>query len=198
MATPPSPKAALRATARGVRRELQPTDRREASAAACARLLGLPELRPARVVALYARHGDEIDPAGMILLLEGRGVTTAFPRMRDHELELVVATDLGQLVEGYRGVREPVGPPLDLAAVDAIVAPGVAFDLDGGRLGQGGGHYDRLLAQLSSGCLRIGLCFSCQLVPRVPRDDHDEPVDLVVTEHAVHRTGARRVDNSLA
>jgi 5-formyltetrahydrofolate cyclo-ligase len=76
---------------------------------------------------------------------------------------------------------------VDPAVVDAAVLPGVAFDPRGGRLGAGGGHYDRLLARLPTETTRIGVGFACQLVPHVPTEPHDQRVEVVVTEASVHR-----------
>lgn len=184
-------KAALRAAALAARRELGDETRALAAAAVTARLLGLPELHGAATVLLYAATREELDVTGVVVPLRERGTRTLFPRVRDRELDLVAADDLSRLEPGYRGVREPVGPAIDPEVVDAVVVPGVAFDPHGGRLGHGGGHYDRLLARLPEDCVRIGTCFACQVVPNVPRDEHDAPVDLVVTERAVYRTGGR-------
>ena len=152
----------------------------------------LPEVWRAGVVALYAAMAEEIDPSGAVPLLRDRGIRTLFPRVRGEHLDLAEASDPHALPGGFRGIREPTGPAIDPGVVDVAILPGVAFDLDGGRLGHGGGHYDRLLPLLPDDTVRIGLGFSCQVVPRVPREDHDALVDLVVTDHAVHRTGARR------
>jgi 5-formyltetrahydrofolate cyclo-ligase len=184
-------KAALRRAARAARAELSRGERELASAAAVARLASLPELRPTHHVALYAASSDELDLAGLVEVLRRRRVETLFPRVRADDIELVRASDLRTLVLGYRGVAEPPGPAIDLEIVDAVLLPGVAFDPVGGRLGQGGGHYDRLLRRLPAHVLRIGVGFACQLVPRVPRAPHDEVVDLVVTDRAVYRTRAR-------
>lgn len=71
-----------------------------------------------------------------------------------------------------------VGP----TALDVVIVPGLAFTADGYRLGQGGGHYDRFLPRLRPGCRTIGVCFAEQLVDRLPVEDHDVPVDVVVTD----------------
>lgn len=188
-----SVKTALRSSARSARRGMDDDERRAASDAAVARLLGLPELRRAGTVLLYAPLREEADPAtGALPLLRQRGIRTLFPRVRGGDLELVACDDLTSLTSGYRGIREPVGgPTIDPEVVDVAVVPGVAFDVVGGRLGQGGGHYDRLLQFLPDDCVRIGFCFSCQVVPFVPCEPHDEPVDIVVTQRATYRTRAR-------
>jgi 5-formyltetrahydrofolate cyclo-ligase len=180
-------KAALRTTALRARRNLEPGDRHRAAEAVARRLAGLRELSRTRCVALFAAMPEELDPSAIVPVLVQRGARTLFPRVRDDRLELVAATDLLTLRLGYRGVREPAGPAIDPSVVDAALVPGVAFDVRGGRLGHGGGHYDRLLAELPDDCVTIGVCFACQVVPQVPREDHDRDVDIVVTEAGVHR-----------
>lgn len=184
-------KAALRRATRMARDQQSGPQRHLAAAAAVARLRRLPELRRAHVVALYAAHGAELDVGVLVEDLRDRGATTALPRVQDHDLALVATTAATPLEVGYRGVAEPRGRRVDLASVEVIVVPGLAFDPVGGRLGQGGGHYDRLLASLPAGTVRIGVGYACQLVPRVPCEPHDAVVDIVVTDRAVHRTDAR-------
>lgn len=186
-------KARLRGSAADARRRLTPAQRAEASAAIVDRLLRQPELQRPGHVLLYAAMSEEADLARVVGPLRERGVRTLFPRVRGDQLEVVAASDLLTLQLGYRGVREPSGPRIDTEVVDVAVVPGVAFDPHGGRLGHGGGHYDRLLAQLPEDTLRVGVCFACQVVPRVPRAAHDEPVDVVITERARYRTQAREL-----
>lgn len=183
----------LRSSALDARRQLSDAERRDASAAVVDRLLHQPTLQRPGHVLLYAAMHDEVDLAGIVGPLRSRGVRTLFPRVAGDRLELVAASDLRTLQLGYRGVREPSGPRVDPGVVDVAVVPGVAFDPHGGRLGHGGGHYDRLLEQLREDGVRIGVCFACQLVPRVPRATHDEPVDVVVTDRARYHTGAREL-----
>lgn len=171
------------------RRALSESERRGRSAAACDRLAGLPELAAAEIVALYAALPDEADPGPARDALERTGCRIALPRVSDAGTLVIVGAD-GELAPGYRGVLEPAGEPLPVEAIDVIVVPGVAFDRDGGRLGRGGGHYDRLLASVTASTTSIGLAFSFQLVEHVPVLDHDQPVDVIVTdEEVVRRTG---------
>lgn len=85
------------------------------------------------------------------------------------------------------GVHEPLAdsPVLPAHQLDVIVLPGVAFDGRGGRLGRGGGYYDRFLADSRVRALRIGACFCEQFVPEVPMEEHDGTVDRVVTADGV-------------
>lgn len=180
-------KKALRRTALLARQSLPEERRRDAAERVVERLFAMGPVRRARTVLLYAGATDEVDVTGIVPMLRDAGTRTLFPRVRGDHLDLVTASDVLSLTLGYRGIREPVGPAIDPSVVDVAIVPGVAFDVHGGRLGQGGGHYDRLLADLSEDALTIGVCFACQVVPRVPREAHDLPVDVVVTEAGVHR-----------
>ena len=95
-------------------------------------------------------------------------------------LRSLVATEVRR-----HGVREPVAADDPAPAPAAVLVPGVAFDAAGGRLGRGGGFYDRSLAALPAGVRLIGVCFACQLVERVPREPHDALVHAVVTERGI-------------
>lgn len=180
-------KQALRDAADAARRSLTDDQRRRASAEAVTRLAGLPELSGARTVLLYAATDTELDPTGLTDALGRRDVRTLYPRVRGEDLELVAAASRSRLSLGYRGILEPTGPAVDPAVVDVALVPGSAFDPHGRRLGRGGGHYDRLLGRLADTATTVGLCFSCQMVPAVPTEAHDVPVDVVVTERAVYR-----------
>ena len=82
----------------------------------------------------------------------------------------------------HRDALLVVPGPLDPGELDVVVVPGVAFTANGHRLGQGGGHFDRFLPRLRSGCLRVGVCFREQLVDDVPSEPHDVVLDAVVSD----------------
>jgi 5-formyltetrahydrofolate cyclo-ligase len=84
-------------------------------------------------------------------------------------------------------MKDRQGKPADL---DVVVLPGIAFDRQGGRLGQGKGYYDRLLADVSSKCTLIGLAFDVQLVEEVPMEPHDVRLDILITESDLYRRSA--------
>jgi 5-formyltetrahydrofolate cyclo-ligase len=68
-----------------------------------------------------------------------------------------------------------------LDEIDCVVMPGVAFSQDGLRLGRGGGYYDSTLVRMPRAA-RIGVAFDVQVLPALPREPHDAPLDAVVTE----------------
>jgi 5-formyltetrahydrofolate cyclo-ligase len=77
-----------------------------------------------------------------------------------------------------------------VGTLDFVLVPGLGFDARGGRLGNGGGFYDRLLAAMPATAARVAAAFSAQLVETVPMGTHDQYVDLIVTEG--ERLSARR------
>jgi 5-formyltetrahydrofolate cyclo-ligase len=73
-----------------------------------------------------------------------------------------------------------------------VLVPGLAFDADGHRLGYGLGYYDRTITALreAGDLLAIGVAYAAQLIEAVPREDHDQPLDLIVTENGIFVPGA--------
>jgi len=188
-------KAALLAKA-DLRRELRarvaqvyPRDghgeaRREAhSQAIRAALRGHPAWRKARMICAFLPLGSE--PRIAPLWEEESEAAFCFPRPRGEELELVKISGPELLRRADWKMNLPeldTAPVLPLEAVDLLLVPGIAFALDGGRLGRGGGYYDRLLARKSPGTLAVGVCFGAQIVGDLPRELHDLRVDAIVTE----------------
>jgi 5-formyltetrahydrofolate cyclo-ligase len=91
------------------------------------------------------------------------------------------------LAPGYRGIPEPGSDAalVPAASVDVFAVPGVLFGRDGSRLGRGGGHYDRLLAEARPEALRVGVCYSDRVRAELPVEAWDQPVDLIITEQGV-------------
>jgi 5-formyltetrahydrofolate cyclo-ligase len=102
-------------------------------------------------------------------------------------LEFVEVEAFEGLVRGRYGVLEPAAerPARSIRATGLVLAPGIAFDLRGGRLGRGAGYYDRALAPIGKrrdGPRFVGVAFDLQIVDRVPMQRHDVFMDAVVTE----------------
>jgi 5-formyltetrahydrofolate cyclo-ligase len=107
-------------------------------------------------------------------------------------LDLHSIADLDRdVVPGHLDIPEPRAecPQVPRDAIDFVLVPGVAFDLDGRRLGYGGGYYDRLLPLLVPRAARVAGAFDIQIVERVPAAAHDVRVDTIVTEsRTIERT----------
>jgi len=183
-------KRELRTRLLAVRLRLPPQEREEAALQAAEHLQGLAEFGSARTVALYSPLGSEIDPGSISARAAATGKRVLYPRVVPNERRLVFAACPPEdLVAGPLGTREPPpqAPTVPLASIDLVVVPGLAFDSAGRRLGRGRGFYDTTLAALGQGTLRVGLAFELQIIPVVPHEPHDSPLDVVVTERRVMR-----------
>jgi 5-formyltetrahydrofolate cyclo-ligase len=173
---------------------------RMAAADTSRRLLDLITAAQAKAVLFYMPTAKELDigPAAQECL--ARGVAVHLPRanwsVRSSEPTatdsaapdaitpaLITAWDRGQLVETRHGIFEPPSsaPAVDLARLDLVIVPGLAFDARGGRLGKGGGFYDRFLGQPGFVAAKVGVGLDEQVVEEVPRDSWDVALDALVT-----------------
>lgn len=187
-------KAALRTRMLAERAALPTTTREVASAAITRRLSTLAELVSAKSLLAYAAFGTEVDLREYLAAFLDGGRRLYLPWVDGQALRVGEIRDLDEdLAPGWRGVREPRPDrrrAADPGALDAVVAPGVAFDRNRQRLGYGGGHFDRLLAGVRPGTFVVGVAFDVQLVDSVPVEVHDVAVDAVVTESGIIRVGA--------
>lgn len=174
------------------RRAALPAGARRSGSAAIARLVIASEAwRAAGSVAAFVGVRDEPDTAELLGLALAQGRVLWLPRVVDRErIEFAHIDDPGQLVDAGFGLREPdpsrPGRALAATGVELVLVPGLAFGRDGSRLGSGRGYYDRALAELGAGSLRVGVCFAALFDPPegIPMEPHDVHVDAVVTESA--------------
>ena len=180
-----SAKKALRASVIARRDTLDAETRNRDSCIVTAKLLALPQYLAAGVVCAYASFGSEFDSAAFCSDVVASGKRLLLPRInraaRMLELREVGKLD-SDLVAGVWGIREPAErcPIVPPSAVEFLLVPGVAFTAAGGRLGYGGGFYDRLLAGLNAKTPRIAAAFDLQIVESIPAGPGDQRVHLVV------------------
>ncbi len=148
---------------------------------------GLPGYAEAGTVLLYVNaFPEELNTRPLLAGAIGVGKRLICPRVDpvDHRLRLLqIDSPTADLVPGTLGILEPRAgrPEVEPGEVDWVLVPGLAFDERCFRLGRGGGFYDRLLPTLRPEIPRWALGFDCQLVPELPVEPHDIPVDGVVT-----------------
>lgn len=189
MADPSTPlaatKTALRRLALTRRAALSPADRAQAALALAGHAMAwLTHARPAGTcVAGYHALKGEIDPAPLLAALAAAGYPLALPRMVDEGLAFHAYRAGDPLEKGAFGVAEPLASA-PMVQPGVILAPLVAFDRRGHRLGYGKGFYDRAFAA-HPGALGLGLAFAVQEVARVPDEAHDRPLAAIITETGV-------------
>jgi 5-formyltetrahydrofolate cyclo-ligase len=136
-------------------------------------------------VGLYAAFDGELPTRPIFDALRDISVVCLFPRLRGNDLDWVRVDDWsGDLTPGGRGMLEPAGPPSEtLTAQDVVLLPGLAFDCHGGRLGRGGGHYDRAFVGQVDRPWLVGVAYAFQCILEVPHDSRDVRIDAVITEN---------------
>ncbi len=181
-------KRALRREVLAERDALASDDRTARSEAIAERFLELTEVADAETALAFWSFGSEVETAPLIARLRSRGTTVALPRIEGNDVVPVVATPGARMSATSFGAMEPAeGRVLDVAELDLVVVPGVAFDRSCGRVGYGGGYYDRLLGERRAGAAAIAIAFGLQVVDRVPSGAVDRRLDGVVTETEVIR-----------
>lgn len=154
---------------------------------AAIRILKLPLLHGAMTVALYRSVDNELSPDPLFAPLAGQGKRLCYPVVAGELLAFRSVDTLSRFAPGRFGIPEPSPsePEVPVGEIDLFLLPGVAFDLEGHRIGYGAGYYDRTLRGRSPKAILVGYCYDFQLVERVPRFDHDIVADVIVTEHRV-------------
>lgn len=185
------------------RRDALDLDLRAAkSADICARLvelLGRLDAAAPHTVAVYAAMGSEVDSAAFAAAAAKRGWRVAYPCMLSATdaaacgqrmcMRAVAAGDADAATFIAHPTRAFAATDIDSSrfpivpaeALDMIVAPLVAFDRTGTRLGYGGGCYDRYLPMLSPVCQIVGIAFDEQRVDHIPTDAHDLPLPHIIS-----------------
>jgi 5-formyltetrahydrofolate cyclo-ligase len=171
------------------------------SAAAQERFLAAFPPGGGRAVALYEAAGGEVGTERIRARYLDAGAFLFYPKvMEDGALSFFPYAGEDGWVRGKYGILEPRAPAGAAglrSGFDLVVVPGMAFDAMGRRLGMGYGYYDRFLDGLAGTAVAVGLAFSSQLLPEVPVDDWDVPVDAVVTEDAVIRVSRKLLDGQI-
>jgi len=181
-------KTALRdqlVTTRGRRSLLEVS---EGARAIARHLVETSEVRRAATVAAYVSIGTEPGTGPLLDALTAMGRRVILPVvLPDLDLEWAVYDGTENLARARRGLLEPTGERLGLAAVataDVVLPPGFAGDRSGMRLGQGGGCYDRTLGRVPVGTFTCTLLYDGEVLDEVPASPHDRRVTAVVTPAA--------------
>ena len=170
-------KKELRQSIRTAKKQHTAEELQRQSVAVMQKLAEHPRFRAAERVMLYASLPDEVETLAFIESWRHRK-TIVLPTVVGDDIIPVELADTTVFAEGDFHIPEPQNHPYT-GDFDLIVVPGMAFDMDGNRLGRGRGYYDRFLA-IHPEVYTIGLCFDFQLVPVVPSEPHDHPINEIL------------------
>ncbi|SFM64496.1 5-formyltetrahydrofolate cyclo-ligase [Marinobacter zhejiangensis] len=187
-----SSRSDIRKTLRRRRQSLTPAQQTQAAEKVAKHLLAHPSLYRARHIAIYLANDGEIDPATYVSAARRRGIHFYLPVLhpfRSGHMTFVPFNEATRLKRNRFGIPEPLfnGNRYRPAwALDAVLFPLVGFDLEGGRLGMGGGFYDRTFAFVRQtprlAPKLLGLAHEVQRVTRLPIEPWDIPLQGIVTE----------------
>ena len=175
-------KAGIRRMVLAERDAMAPEDREVLGRRATERFLELPEIASVETALLFSSFGSEVSTTELVERLHAAGVALALPRIEDRELVPVRYAPGDPTRPAAFGIEEPAGServPFD--RLDLVVVPGVAFDRSCGRIGYGGGYYDRALGLVAAPA--VAIAFSLQVLDTdLPRGTFDQRVDAIVTD----------------
>lgn len=139
-------------------------------------------------VLLYASYRSEVGTESMIEHALSEGKEVVLPKVDEVNACLTkhIITGMHDVCTGYRGIPEPIaGKCIKVEDVDIIIMPGVAFDPFGGRVGYGGGYYDKLLPRIKGAKPIIALAYEEQIFHDLPKETHDMDMDIIITPERI-------------
>lgn len=187
----PQSKSEIRLRMRERRHGVTSDERRAAGLAVCKNLMGdeIRLLLHAWRICIYLSTKNEV-PTRYIareVWHAGREICVPAWSRSESAYKLYALDPRMRIITGHHGIHEPeMRIPVYPWDVDAFVLPGLAFDARGGRLGYGAGHYDGILAKANKVAPKIAVCYDWQVVDEpLPQDEHDVPMDWIVTDKRV-------------
>lgn len=150
------------------------------------RFFALPQIKAASDVFCYIDTRKEAGTRPILTELWKEKRFVAVPRVNGREMDFFWIQSLEETAAGSMGILEPQkGRPALCQDGAVILIPGLAFSMDGSRLGYGGGYYDRFLGRLEGtqgkSCLKIGIAYDFQIFETLPKESHDCLLDWILT-----------------
>ena len=176
---------------------ISPEQRNEKSRKACHNLVSTSHFQEASTVMMFVSLPHEVDTSEAILHAWQLGKIVAAPKISWQQRHMI-AVQINSLETGFStsasGLQNPIsGVPVPFGEIDLVVTPMLAIDGKGNRLGRGGAFYDKCFAHPELKAVKCAFGFAEQLLDSVPTADHDQPVDMLVTDEHItyfdHRKG---------
>lgn len=161
------------------RGSLNKVERMEKDQTITEKLLDLSLVKDAKTIFVFLNFRDEVKTRDFISAALQREKTICLPKIAHGKMIAVEVNSLKGLKKNAMGILEPEGKAVE--DMDLILCPGLAFDLKGYRMGYGGGYYDRFL-ETHPDPVTLGLGYDIQLVPEVPHESFDIPLDYFLSE----------------
>ncbi len=152
-------------------------------------LFSTQDYRAAQIILFYISYDNEVNTHPMIQACFKEGKRVVVPVSNTHETNLILSElrSWDDLAPGAYSILEPRAESvreIPASSIDLMIIPGVAFDLQGNRIGHGKGYYDRLLKTVDH-VTRFGLAFEFQILERIPAEKHDIHMQKIITEDRI-------------
>lgn len=181
-------KKELRTQILNIRNSLDSTDKNIMDERLASKLLNSQKIIEASAILVFVSYGSEVDTINIIKKLIDDNKFVYAPKVVGEDMLFYQISSVNDLKAGYKGILEPKsnGIPYEPGHGDVILVPGSVFDTNLFRIGYGKGFYDRYLAKYR-GLYSIGLGYDFQLVSKIPIDEWDRSLDMLITEKEVYR-----------
>lgn len=140
----------------------------------------------AQTIFIYVSFASEVGTHEIIkkALLDNKNVCVPKVISQNEGMDVILIKSFDELKDGKFGILEPPTSEnkIDACKIDMVVIPGLAFDISGGRLGYGGGYYDRLLVEVKSNTPKIALAYSSQIIEKVYMNENDIYINRIITD----------------
>lgn len=167
-----------------------PSEQRiERSRKACRNLASTDQFQQASTIMMFLSLPHEVDTSEAILHAWQLGKAVSVPKISWQQRHMI-AVQINSLETGFStaasGLKNPTsGLPVPFEEIDLVVTPGLGFDKQGNRLGRGAAYYDRFFANDELKADRCGFGFAEQYIDEIPVSEHDEPVEILVTDEDI-------------
>lgn len=179
-------KKILRKEMMNKRNSISENDKKERDVCILNKFLQTLEYKNSKVIFIYIGYSSEIDTSNFIKRFIEDKKVVCVPRTnyKKKYMDAVIIHSLDNLSKDKYGILEPDEDinPIEVDAIDLVILPGLAFDNKGGRLGYGGGYYDKYLSNISDNAVKVALCYDFQVIDTVPMEEHDICTDLLITD----------------
>jgi len=176
-----------------MREKMTPSFKRSLDVEIASRLLCSMEYMLAKTILTYVAKSTEIETRDIICAALTLGKRVAVPKCEGQGvMKFYLINSLGDLKAGFRDIMEPDTDKcreLSDFSDSLCIVPGLSFDPQGQRLGFGGGYYDRFLMDYKG--TTAGLCYSSFIKWDLPAEQHDIPVDILITESFLRHTAEK-------
>ena len=171
-----------------IRKKLSKSEVLEKSKKIKKRLYAMTEFKMAKTILFYISYDNEVFTHDMIKeCLSNKKIVVPISDKKNRNLILSELKKWDDLKPGSYDILEPIPEKISKISsedIEVIIVPGVVFDINGNRIGHGKGYYDNLLKN-SKKTVNIGLAFEFQILDKIPTEEHDLPVDVIITEERI-------------